>query len=59
MINIKQLATLSTVYMWPHRIYMGYMTEVMRRIGLEWDVENPCPAKLQPYLTALQTAHHK
>ena len=58
MINIKQLSTIN-VQLWPHRIYMGYMTEVMRRIGLEWDSENPCPAKLQPYLTALQTAHHK
>ena len=58
MIDIKQLAIIDP-QKWPHRIYMGYMTEVMRRIGLEWDVENPCPAKLQPYLTALQTAHHK
>ena len=59
MINIKQLPVISTVHMWPNVIHMGYMTEVMRRTAQEWTAENPCPAKLQPYLTAVENAYEK
>ena len=52
MINIKQLPQIN-VQLWPNVIHMGYMTEVIRRTGLEWNQETPCPAKLQPYLTAV------
>ena len=43
MIDIKQLAYIDP-QKWPNRIYMGYMAEVMRRIWLEWTVDNPAPA---------------
>ena len=51
MINIKQLAALDPHH-WPNVIHMGYMTEVIRRTGLEWNQETPCPAKLQTYLVS-------
>ena len=59
MIDIKQLPVISTVHMWPNLIHMGYMTEVMRRTAQEWTAQNPCPAKLQPYLTAVENAFEK
>ena len=58
MINIKQLAAIDPHH-WPNVIHMGYMTEVIRRTGLEWNQETPCPAQLQPYLTAVQTAFQR
>ena len=58
MIDIKQLAYIDP-QKWPNRIYMGYMAEVMRRIRLEWTVDNPAPAKLQPYIDALETAYQR
>lgn len=51
MINIKQLPQIN-VQLWPNVIHMGYMTEVIRRMGLEWNQETPCPAKLQSYLVS-------
>ena len=53
MINIKQLSAIDPSR-WPNVIHMGYMTEVMRRTAQEWTAQNPCPAKLQPYLTAVR-----
>ena len=44
---------------WPNLIHMGYMTEVLRRTGITWDQETPCPAKLQPYLTAVENGYEK
>ena len=38
MINIKQLPQIN-VQLWPNVIHMGYMTEVIRRMGLEWNQE--------------------
>ena len=58
MINIKQLPILDPHH-WPNVIHMGYMTEVMRRTAQEWTAENPCPAKLQPYLTAVENGYEK
>lgn len=55
MINRKQLSYIDP-QKWTQMIHMGYATEFVRLCNAEWDVDNPAPALLQPYLTAVLTA---
>ena len=55
MINRKQLPYIDP-QKWTQMIHMGYATEFVRLCNAEWDVDNPAPALLQPYLTAVLTA---
>jgi len=52
MINIKQLPQIN-VQLWPNVIHMGYMTEVIRRMGLEWNPEPSAPGE-EPVVTAVR-----
>ena len=53
--NIKQVPYIDPSP-WPNEIHMGFFTGVIRRDEYFFDVDNPVPAKLQPYETALKNA---
>lgn len=40
---------------WPNEMVIGYLTGWVRRYDAEFDVDNPVPAKLAPYLTDAKT----
>ena len=55
----RKLLPLFDPQKWPHLIHMGYVTELVRRITTWWDVDNPCPEKLEPYRSAVISAAEK
>ena len=55
----RKLLPLFDPQKWPHLIHMGYVTELVRRITAWWDVDNPCPEKLEPYRSAVISAAEK
>ena len=44
---------------WPNEMVIGYLTGWVRRYDAEFDVDNPVPAKLAPYLTDAKTLVQK
>ena len=44
---------------WPNEMVIGYLTGWGRRYDTEFDVDNPAPAKLAPYLTDAKTLVQK
>ena len=57
-ITINLVPSMDTTQ-WPNEMVIGYLTGWVRRYDAEFDVDNPAPAKLAPYLTDAKTLVQK
>lgn len=56
--DIKQIAMGNEV-VWPNDLHIGHYGDQIELIDREFDVENPAPAKLQPYIDELKAAYQQ